>query len=310
MNTQTCDKCKESLIISSFEKTGESYRHTCKSCRYDRIKELREKRSLKNSNKVVFKKNKKCDTCNKIKILTEFNRRLCNKDGVSTSCRHCYSKNRKKQVEITPVVNILSKTCNTCGTLKNVSEFRKTKKSSDGHFHKCNACWKPSIWNKEKQKLSEKRYCERNKDKLKEKWRRDGQKLYRKIKSRLSNRIKDALKANSLRKDNTTMSYLGCSHIFLKKWFQFLFLEGMTWDNMGEWHIDHVTPCISYDLTKEEDIKQCFSWKNIRPCWEKDNLEKSSQIIPEVIREQESKVNKFLNDPLLNPPGDRDGGAN
>jgi len=309
MNTQVCNKCKETLALASFDKSGESYRHTCKCCRYNRTKELREKRALKNTNKVVFKQNKKCNTCKEIKSINNFNRCAITRDGASPNCRLCIAKNRKKVSDITPVVNLPEKTCNTCGTLKIISEFRKTKKSSDGHFHKCIACLKPRVWNKEKQKLSEKKYCERNKEKLKEKWKRDGQKLHRMIKSRLSNRIKDALKAISLRKDNKTMSYLGCSHSFLKKWFQFLFLEGMSWDNIGEWHIDHVIPCASYDLTKEEDITQCFSWKNIRPCWQKENLEKGSQIIPEVVREHESKVNEFLNNPLLNPSGDREGGA-
>jgi hypothetical protein len=310
MNTQVCDKCKETLILSSFDKSGESYRHTCKNCRYTRTKELREKRALKNTNKVVFKQNKKCIRCNETKSINEFNRNSTNKDGVAQYCRICVSKGRKNTVNITPAVLLANKTCNTCGTLKNISEFNKTKKSSDGHFHKCTACIKPRVWNKEKQHVSEKRYCERNKEKLKEKWKREGQKLNRKIKSRLSNRIKDALKATSLRKDNKTMSYLDCSHDFLRKWFQFLFVEGMTWDNIGEWHIDHVIPCASYDLTKEEDIKQCFSWKNIRPCWKQENLEKGSLIIPEVVRDHESKVKEFLNNPLLNPPGDREGGAN
>ena len=304
-----CEKCKKTLTVSSFDKTGESYRHTCKTCRYIRTKELRKKRSLKNENKVVFKQNKTCITCKAEKSTNDFNRSSTTKDGISSYCRACFSKNRKKSVNTLPVTIINSKSCNTCGTLKLLSEFKKTKKSADGHFHKCIGCLKPRVWNKEKQKLSEKRYCERNREKLKEKWKRDGQKLHRQIKSRLSNRIKDALKAKFLRKDNTTMSYLNCSHTFLKKWFQFLFLEGMSWDNIGEWHIDHVTPCASYDLTKEEDIKQCFSWKNIRPCWKEENLKKGSLTIPEVVREQESKVNEFLNNPLLNPPGDREGGA-
>lgn len=307
---QTCHVCKSDLALSSFDKSGDSYRQTCKSCRYKRTKELRNERTLKNENKVKFKKDKKCITCNTTKSITEFNRRLISKDGVNSSCRACYSKNRKVVMNTTPPIEILTKTCNTCSTSKPISEFRMTNKSSDGHFHKCKTCWKPSVWNKEKQKLSEKRYCDRNKEKLKEKWKKDGQKVHRKIKSRLSNRIKDALKAKSLRKDNNTMSYLGCSHVFLKKWFEFLFVEGMSWDNIGQWHIDHVIPCASYDLTNEDHIKQCFSWKNIRPCWEKENLEKGSQTIPEVVKNQESKVKEFLNNPLLNPSGDREGGTN
>jgi hypothetical protein len=310
MDIQMCEKCKQDLALSSFDKSGNSYRHTCKSCRYNRTKELRNQRALKNANKIRFKKNNKCDTCNKTKPVNYFNRSLTTKDGISSTCRGCYSKNRKLTVDIQPIINLLIKSCNTCKHSKSISEFRKTKKSADGHFHKCNTCWKPSVWTKEKQKLSEKRYCDKNKDKIKAKWKRDGQKLHRKIKSRLSNRIKDALKAYSLRKDNTTMSYLGCSHIFLRKWFEFLFVEGMNWDNIGEWHIDHVIPCASYDLTNEEDIKLCFSWKNIRPCWQQENLEKGSQTIPEVVKNHESKMKEFLNNPLLNPSGNREGGAN
>ena len=310
METQECNTCKKQLELLYFDKSDMSYRHTCKHCRYLRTKELRTERILKNSNKVKFKQNKKCNTCNKIKDIDEFNVRLVNSDGVSSSCRECYSKNRKKESTITTKIEVPNKICNTCITSKSISEFRKTKKSADGHFNKCNACWKPREWNKEKQKLSEKRYCEKNKEKLKEKWKRDGQKLNRKIKSRLSNRIKYALKASSLRKDNNTMSYLGCSHIFLRKWFDFLFEGGMSWDNFGEWHIDHVIPCDSFDLTNEEHVKQCFSWKNIRPCWQQENLEKGSKTITEVVEKHESKVKEFLSNPLLNPPGDREGGAN
>ena len=130
MNTQICDKCKEVLVLSSFDKTGESYRHTCKKCRYSRTKELREKKALKNTNKVIFKQNKKCITCKETKSINEFNRLSTNKDGISSYCRLCVSKNRKKVCEITDVVNLPNKTCNTCGTLKNISEFKKTKKSS------------------------------------------------------------------------------------------------------------------------------------------------------------------------------------
>ena len=46
----------------------------------------------------------------------------------------------------------------------------------------------------------------------------------------------------------------------------------MTFDNYGEWHIDHVKPCSSFDLTNEQEIYECFNWKNIRPCWKKLNL--------------------------------------
>lgn len=311
MTTQVCDKCNQTLLLSSFDKSGDSYRHTCKNCRYERTKELRQEKKVLNQNKLRFKKEKKCVTCSKTKPIIEFNRLSTCKDGISSNCRICNSKNRKMaNKKVAPLLNVENKICNTCGINKSIAEFKPTARSQDGHYHKCNACWKPREWNKEKQKRSEKKYCDKNKSKLQAKWKNDGQKLNRKIKSRLSNRIKYAFKASSLKKDSKTMDYLGCSHAHLKKWFEFLFVDGMTWDTMGDWHIDHVVPCASFDLTKEDDIKQCFSWKNIRPCWAVENLEKGSLTIPEVVESHMRKVNDFLNNPLPNPPGDREGGAN
>lgn len=309
MDIQICNICDKSLPLNSFDKSDISYRKTCKTCRYERTKELREEKRIINLNKLEFAKEKKCSKCNKVKKLDEFNLMSTSNDGIATKCRECYNKSRSKRTEVKDIV-IQTKSCNTCNTSKPLSEFKTTSRSTDGHFHKCKSCWKPTEWTKEKQHESEKRYCDKNKEKLKLKWQKDGQNLSRKIKSRLSNRIKDALKAISLTKNNKTMSYLGCSHIQLRQWFEFLFLEGMTWDNIGQWHIDHVVPCASFDLTKPEDIESCFNWKNIRPCWQKENLEKGSQLIPEVVEAHMSKVKQFLNNPLPSPPGDREGGTN
>jgi hypothetical protein len=48
----------------------------------------------------------------------------------------------------------------------------------------------------------------------------------------------------------------------------------MSWDNYGiaGWHIDHIKPCCTFDLTDLEQQKQCFHYTNLRPLWAKDNL--------------------------------------
>ena len=52
----------------------------------------------------------------------------------------------------------------------------------------------------------------------------------------------------------------------------------MTWDNHGkkktEWNIDEIRPVSSFDLTKEEQQKVCFNWRNRQPLWWKDNNSK------------------------------------
>ena len=62
----------------------------------------------------------------------------------------------------------------------------------------------------------------------------------------------------------------------LKAHLEQLWTNGMSWDNYGEWHIDHIKPCAMFDLTKSEEQKKCFNYTNLRPLWGIDNLHKSS----------------------------------
>jgi len=68
----------------------------------------------------------------------------------------------------------------------------------------------------------------------------------------------------------------------------------MSWENYGKWHIDHIKPCSSYDFNKSEDIIECFNWKNLRPCWGKENLEKSDKIDLVLINKFKTKAETFL----------------
>ena len=53
----------------------------------------------------------------------------------------------------------------------------------------------------------------------------------------------------------------------------------MSWDNHGYdgWHVDHIRPCASFDLTDEEQVRKCFHYTNLQPLWAKDNLRKGSE---------------------------------
>jgi len=56
------------------------------------------------------------------------------------------------------------------------------------------------------------------------------------------------------------------------------FKPGMSWDNFGEWHIDHIRPVSDFDFTTTDDpeFKACWSLWNLQPLWGKDNLIKGS----------------------------------
>jgi hypothetical protein len=97
------------------------------------------------------------------------------------------------------------------------------------------------------------------------------------LKSLFRSRIKEALKNNS--KSAKTLDLLGCPIETAKKYIESKFQVGMGWDNHGfyGWHIDHIKPCSSFDLSNPDEQKKCFNYTNLQPLWAKDNLSKGSK---------------------------------
>jgi len=52
----------------------------------------------------------------------------------------------------------------------------------------------------------------------------------------------------------------------------------MTRENHGKWHLDHVRPCASFDLTKPEEQEKCFHYSNYQPLWAEQNLSKGAKL--------------------------------
>jgi hypothetical protein len=89
----------------------------------------------------------------------------------------------------------------------------------------------------------------------------------------IRNRLYRAIKL----KAKSTLKLVGCSWAELVKHIESLFQPGMTWENHGEWHIDHIRPLASFDLTQEEEQVKACHWSNLQPLWAKDNLEKNAK---------------------------------
>ncbi len=90
-------------------------------------------------------------------------------------------------------------------------------------------------------------------------------------------RIRHAFKAKKWDKNRSTLSMIGIGIPEYKQYLESMFEKGMTWDNHGEWHIDHITPVSSAE-TKEELIK-LFHYTNTQPLWAEDNLKKGSKLL-------------------------------
>lgn len=57
------------------------------------------------------------------------------------------------------------------------------------------------------------------------------------------------------------------------------FLPGMTWENKGAWHIDHIVPRSAFEYESPEDpaFKECWKLSNLQPLWALDNIRKNAK---------------------------------
>jgi len=96
-----------------------------------------------------------------------------------------------------------------------------------------------------------------------------------KLLSNLRTRLWGALKGNS--KSASTMELIGCSIEELWKHLKSKFKSWMTKENYGLWHVDHIIPCASFDLTDPKQQKICFHWSNLQPLKAIDNIKKGTR---------------------------------
>jgi hypothetical protein len=219
---------------------------------------------------------KYCKWCEETKPFAEFQKRKKNKDGYDSRCKSCrkikkdsdYQKNKE---------SILSKQ----------REYYKNNKESVLARNK-----KYYDKNREKVEAQKKVYYEQNKEEIlayRYKWREDNRDrvneltrkrnkerrqtdLNYKITQNLRCRLYKAVKG--LTKHDSTLDLLGCSVDYLKEHLSSQFAEGMSWSNYGEWHIDHIVPCVKFNLQDKGQQYKCFHYTNFQPLWAKDNLVK------------------------------------
>nr|DAP16135.1 MAG TPA: restriction endonuclease [Bacteriophage sp.] len=100
------------------------------------------------------------------------------------------------------------------------------------------------------------------------------------LKHNLRSRIHQAITKGW--KSGHTLELLGCTIEELKQHLELQFEPGMSWDNYGEWHIDHIIPCSYFDLTKEENQRICFNYRNLQPLWASENDSKGAKVPDDV----------------------------
>lgn len=293
MEFKICQRCNKELPISNFyfRKESGKYRNACKKCKSVVTKE--EKRLLINS------RIKKCKICNIEKSISEYNK-AGGGNSLQPYCKPCDAERKRKYI-LNNIEKVKAKRKeryeknkvlvpeeikkkNIEESVKKLILFNKTnkKKMSDEERKKrkreCDRAYR--LKNKEKLKQKKKEYSTSEKEKEKAR-RRQSEKMSDigfRIKKNLRGRVYVALKRGC--KSISTMELLGCSVEEFRSYFESKFTIGMSWEKYleGGIHIDHIIPCVAFDLTKEDQQKICFHYTNLQPLWATDNLKKGTSL--------------------------------
>jgi len=216
---------------------------------------------------------KVCTKCKIEKELSEFSKDKSRKDKLFPQCKKCalhYHNTHKKQQN-----------------KKSLDYHHKHKELLNNNTKQWreNNSQKVSEYNKiyrtqhiKERRINNKKWQQENREHIHQyRSNRLKNNIEYKITYNLRNRIGSAIKNNS--KSASTKILLGCTVKFLKKYLESQFKEGMNWNNHGVhgWHIDHIRPCASFDLSKNNEQKKCFNYKNLQPLWAEDNRQKSDK---------------------------------
>jgi hypothetical protein len=200
-----------------------------------------------------------------------------------------------------------TKTCTKCHIDKGLDSFGIAKKGKYGRRSVCRAC--RSQHEKQDPAYRRKHY-QRNRERIK-KWKRayyaqnndqltlKRRQYYHENKAAQNDYMKQYLKKRrqqdpkfrlnknisagvwrALRqgKKGNWESLVGYDTDQLMNHLESQFQPGMTWDNYGEWHIDHIRPISSFEYCSHEDkeFRDCWSLHNLQPLWAHDNLQKGA----------------------------------
>jgi len=98
------------------------------------------------------------------------------------------------------------------------------------------------------------------------------------ITMRVRGRISSALRLLNIKKSHKTQELIGCSYAFLREYIEKQFRNGMAWDKPNSFHIDHIRPLASFDLTDPKQLKAACHYTNLQPLYPEENWKKGAKM--------------------------------
>lgn len=252
---------------------------------------------------------RKCTKCRKVLGLDKFHKEKRTKIGLQSRCIKCINAYAKKSWYRDHKKNLERKRLYRLKNRKNLNKWARHRYWNNvEEMRKSNCVYQKVYYRKNTERLKEKSriYAKKNRHKIlitERRWAKKNPAKYKaknrrhnikrkvlikndgraRLSTRMSNMIRLRLRARLANKNHRHRNdYLPYNIDELVMHLEKGFTKGMTWDNYGKWHLDHIIPDSSFNYTSVEDkeFQKCWALKNLQPLWASDNRSKGNRISP------------------------------
>lgn len=285
MSYKTCKRCEVEWEICNFPKSkcsDDGHENICKKCKkqYSHIRHL-----IKSGKITGVKKQERQEIL--VYLYQHFEKSI---DYLSTIFK-CEDQHVITYLKSIDIYN--KKFCLSCKKWISLNFFYEASNKKNNKQSICINCWtnRNKINNirrneEDIDKVREKKqtYYDNNREKVrkyKTEWARNKYRTdptYR-LHSNMSTQL--YLMISKEKNFRNWEEILGYTTLELKVHLEQQFQEGMTWENYGDWHVDHIIPKSSFVIDSIESIefKQCWKLENLQPLWAEDNIRKSNKMV-------------------------------
>lgn len=235
---------------------------------------------------------KPCNKCQIEKPLTEFYKNTQLRDGHANDCKDCVKERSRLWVAANKERHAAScKAYAEANPEKRSANAKAWAEKNRERSQEIKAAWKKR--NPDEVRRHAREAARRDPEKQAERKKvyrianshveraylkkRRAENIHQRMHDSMGNRFRDVLRGK--KNGKSWVEFAGYGTAELKAHLEALFLPGMSWENYGEWHIDHKRPVASFDFTvnTEETARACWALSNLQPLWAVDNMKKGKK---------------------------------
>lgn len=239
---------------------------------------------------------KRCSTCNTVKPIADFAVRRNRKCGVASSCKSCACE-RERKYRLANAEHVKARQRANYQARAEINRVR-AKEYRQRNGEEINAKQRAlAKYRTPEMQAYMRQYREANRERLAEmrrQWDRENpgrvklqsRSKYLRSKQDASWRLRRVIHAGmwkalkGVKGHGRWFDLLDFTVEELRVHLERQFLKGMSWDNFGEWHVDHIVPLASFVVSGPDDpeLKRAWALTNLRPIWGRDNMSKGAKV--------------------------------